>query len=188
MSTSAIPTDPTRILALTLHPRYTGFAALDRNGLMPDGFGITSMRRFHTKAEQARFLVILLQRAIVRFHPASVVLAVPPSGRRRERWLTHVAMEYLVRAGPAVIWRSFAEARAGLLAAHERTIYRPLLHLLTWRYFPELARYRDIGSVSRRYWRPAWDALVLAVHDLGLLFPRILAALARSESGAPSPV
>lgn len=177
---------PHAVLGVVISARFSGFACLDGFGLV-DGvrsFGPWCLRQRCSLERRAALLEANLERAITRYRPAVVVLAI----RRRtavEQRLLDVAMAACRRVSTRIV---ISPADGGLRALGWRRDCRldDAIHRLVRHFVPELAREprpsgRVLLSSCWRYRRAAWQAAALALRELARTRPWSAVALVRDR-------
>lgn len=161
------------MLALVLHPGYSGYAALD-------GWGLKACRTshlLHDGPNRAAMLVQLVTDLVRRYRPARVVVGVPPRDTDDTRALRLQATRVVASLQIAVFAQPIHHATEVLGFRPVRGSPNGLARHLTAHYFPQLVR-RLTRDVSRFWYRrSAWHALALALAGLVEYRPFAAAAL-----------
>lgn len=162
-----------------LHPGYSGYAAID-------GFGVRAFATTHLPeaTDPAAMLVRLVRRLLRQLRPKALVLGVPTRDEPSARELREIVFAHAAGVGVPVEARDLRVGLA-LIGLNRRVARRAALaEVLVRHFFPELAP--EYTTALDRLWhrRPAWHALVLALHALVETHPRTAAAIARQSSRA----
>lgn len=187
MSSPASSADPTRLLVFVLNLNNTGHAVLDRWGLAPGSFGVFDLH--HTRAGRARVerLITRIRRALRRFRPSLVVLGVASQAGPTQREVLAEVRRRLRAARVRVVTRSVDHARRVLCTTPGSSRRGELGDLISQGFFPELAC-RVVTGIERHverafYWRRAFHALALGLHEFAERHPRQAFALVRQNVG-----
>lgn len=174
--------DPTRILSIVIHPRYSAHASVDRFGLAEDRPPVWDLRRHRSDEARAERLRHLVRRAVTRWRPAITVIAVAHRDVARCRPLVEAARTaaggtgYLAAGDIAQARRLFlGTSRGSCGGAFKTEIVRG--------FFPQLSAWRGGGGDRLRYRRNRWYAIGLALVELARRFPRAAFALAQADVG-----
>lgn len=171
------------VLALMLHPAYSGYAALDGYGAL--AFGTSYLAR--AAADRAAMLVRLVRRLVRRVRPGRVVLGVAASDGPLASSLRRLARRVAKRLRLEVVVRHLREACERLGMARRSRARNGLARHLVGNFVPEL--FHRFGERLDRLWhrRPAWHALALAVSEFAEFAPLSAAALVPAAGhGIPS--
>ena len=168
------------VLALVLHPGYSGYAALD-------GWGLKACRTthlLHDGPKRAAMLVQLVTDLVRRYRPARVVLGIPPRDTDDTRTLRMEAVRVVTALHVLVTTRPLHQAKAALGFRVERGTPDGLASHLAHRFFPQLIRRltRDVSHFWYR--RSAWHALAIALTELVEFRPFAAAALVPASGHA----
>lgn len=177
MNGPARPTDSSRTLALVLRTRYSGYAVIDRWGLC--AFGTWNLRRLRSAIDKQRVLESRIA-ALVRVHAPATAVATMDAGMTD----CESVVTPLSRHGLSPTWPDLAVMRRVLLGRSAGESRRSLPRLLATGFFPELSHHVHRDPERERYWRPAWQALGLAVVSLVDRRPYCAAAMAQPEAFA----
>lgn len=167
------------MLALMLHPGYSGYAALD--GWGGRAFGTS---RLAGSADRASMLVRLVRRLARRLRPARVVLGIPARGAALAAPLRRATARACRALGLAVVSRPLRGALERLGAEGLPPSRNALARHLVGRFVPGL--FHEFRDRLDRLWhrRPAWHAVALAVSELAEVSPMSAAALAPAAGHA----
>ncbi len=185
MPTPHEPADATRVLAVVLHPTYSGLAVIDRWGLV--AFVTWNFYRFRTETELLAALDRALLRALADHRPAYAVVATSRRDDPRARPMLRTARRVLAKAGVPVVIRSVATGRHLLLGRIKGDRPDDLPDRIARGFFPDLARWLRVDAAGRyehpdheraHFRRHAWHAVALALDELVRRHPGAAFALA----------
>jgi hypothetical protein len=174
--------DESSVLALVLHPRYSGNAVIDRWGLVPNGLQSWDLRRHRSAAAMREAVEKRLRRSLRHHRPGLVVLGVSRRDDARSRALRLSAERMLRGLRVRFVVRSVADGRRLLVGRIRGRRRGELTERLTRGFFPELAFHQNRSAGGERYRRHGWHALALAILEMARRHPRPAFAMARSEA------
>lgn len=176
------------VLGVVLSNRYAGHACLDGFGLVHrdvDPFGTWNLRCVSAGRQRVSLLKTKLTRAIARYRPSLVVLAVTRRGADELRLLDAAVRTCVRLAARFVVTPAYDGMRAlgwragRTLLNSVRTLCRHFTPELRAKLPPESAA----GSLGARwrYRRTSWLATTLALHELARRHPWSAVALVRDR-------
>ena len=183
MPSQAPSSDPTRFLVFVLNLNNSGHVALDRWGVLSQQFGVFDLHHFRSPERRVRALLGRVGRALRAVRPALVVLGISSSAGPTQGALIKRVRERLRRAHIRCVTRPVERARELFLDDLRVQRHGELSAQLTDAFVPELACRVVSGGERHRerevYWRRAWHALALGLHEFAERHPRHAFALSR---------
>lgn len=161
------------VLALMIHPGYSGYAAL--NGYGDHVIGTTYLSR--RPRDCASMLVRLIQRLVERVRPQRVVLGISPRDATRVGSLRVCVRRLCKQLRLDVVTRPIGDAFKRLGVTTRFRSRNGFARYLIDHFVPDL--FHRYTTRLARIWkrRPAWHALALTVSELVDLSPLSAAAL-----------
>ena len=181
MPTQTAPAHPSRVLALVPASRYTGHAVVDWTGLVTGSFATWNLKPGRDDTEQVRIFLMRLHRSVRRYHPAVLVLGLPRFDDERLHAIRQAAADLARRNSLPVVIRRVDDARQLLIGRMRGDHLDALVDRLARGFFPELAAVRTTGE-ARRYYRHAFSAVAVALHELVARAPLSAAVLAKDDA------
>lgn len=186
MPSKAQLADSSRLLCFVLNLNNTGRAAIDRWGLVPNGFGVHDLHHLPL-VDRPRALVELVDRYVRRLRPALVVLGQSITAGPMQSRLIAAVRRLLRRLRVKSIVRPVGEVAATLLDPGDARRRGALPERIVEAFFPELRDRLVTGTDRHRerevYWRRAWHALGLLLCELAKRKPFVAFALSRRTVG-----
>lgn len=171
-----------RVLAFVLHGGSSGRVVIDGFGVLPGSFRTSRHLDPGKENRDPSILSRLLERTLRRYKPSHVVLGVPPRENKVSRRLRRLARRLLHRYGVSVVVRRVMTACELVCRSRLWKDRNELGERLVRGFFPELRT--QLGCRPRDVWyfRPAWHAASLALHEYMKHAPVRAIALARPEA------
>ena len=183
MPTQTAPAHRSRVLALVPAPRYAGHAVLDWTGLVDGSFATWNLKPGRADTEQIQLFLTRLHRSFRRYRPAVLVLGLPRFDDERLHSIRQTAADLAKRYCVPVVTRRVDDARQLLIGRMRGDRLDALVDRLARGFFPELAAVRTTGE-ARRYYRHAFSAAAVALHELVVRAPLSAAVIARDDAFA----
>ena len=177
------PGDSVRVLAVVPRRQFSGHAVVDGWGLAPGSFATWDLRWPATEEERIRSFRQHLIRSLHRYRPGVLVLGIPRFADHLSRALRETAMQLAAAYGVPAVERSVAQARSLLLGCQRGSHDDALADKVTGGFFPELLGHlTERQSIQRKYRRHAFEAAILALHELVERAPLSAAAVAKDAA------
>lgn len=180
--TAATPSErPLRVLCLFPHPRFSGHAVLDEDGLVRPATFTTRTRRFPTLEQRIASIENQLLESVRVYRP-DVLVIVKAGGCA---WVEATVTKVLAAARATGIPLHVAAERDidDLFRLPDSALYDQLGQSVTTTFFPELVHgtgsWRRGHDDVRRRVRPVWKATAGAIAALAERRPDAISPLAR---------